>query len=141
MGVQDCGRSLGGAPALLTGALGRAERPPSGVCETLFEAYGAPFIDVPAHDRFGVILPWLMIGVDVFTRDRPLPNQGLVWPNGTWFDAEERACFAAAVPPLPPPPPGPPPPGVNFTTSDGLVVGLRNSTRAVQVLGIAGDVR
>ena len=45
------------------------------------------------------------------------------------------------MPPLPPPPPGPPPPGVNFTTSDGLVVGLRNSTRAVQILGIAGDDR
>jgi hypothetical protein len=49
------------------------------------------------------------------------------------------ACSRSVV--GPPPPPGPPPPGVNFTTSDGLVVGLRNSTRAVQVLGIAGDVR
>ena len=138
--VQSCGASLNGAPALLTGALGRNEVPPSNLCETLFEAYGTPFIDIPAHPRFGVILPWLMIGKDIFTRD-PLPNQGLIWPNGTWFNEEEQACFIAAIPPTPPGPPPPPPAGVNFTTPDGLSIGLRNSTRAIQFLQLTNDDR
>jgi hypothetical protein len=141
-GVQGCGSSLGGLPALLTGSVGRLEQPPSAVCEVLFECYGQAFLDIPSHPRIGYILPWLMISPsNSFTRDLPVPNQGLVFPNGTWFAAEELACVAAAVPPFPPPPPGPPPPGVNFTTADGLSVGLRNATRAVQVLGLVRDER
>jgi hypothetical protein len=142
LGVQSCAASLapGGAalPVLLTGSMGRWENPPSALCEILFEAYGTPFINIPAHPPIGWIIPFLMLGVDQWTRDA---SQGLVWPNGTWYDPSERACFAAAVPPFPPPPPGPPPPGVNFTTPDGLAVGLRNTTRAVQVLGLADDTR
>lgn len=141
-GVQGCASSLGGLPVLLTGSVGRLEQPPSSVCEVLFECYGTAFMDIPAHPRIGYVLPWLMISSNnSFTRDVPVPNQGLVFPNGTWFDAEELTCVSAAVPPFPPPPPGPPPPGVNFTTPDGLRVGLRNATRAVQVLGLVNDPR
>jgi hypothetical protein len=141
-GVQSCAASLGGWPTLLTGAIGRLENPPSGVCETLFEAFGKPFVDIPAHPPIGVVLPWLMISPNSsFTRDVPVPNQGLVFPNGTWFDPEELVCFSSAVPPFPPAPPGPPPTGVNFTTPDGLTVGLRNTTRAIQLLALTGDDR
>jgi hypothetical protein len=126
---------------LLTAALGRLENPPSSVCETIFEAYGLPFINVPSHPRFGWILPWLMIGYNSDTIDRPIPNKGLIWPNGSWYDEEERVCFSSVPPPFPPPPPGPPPAGVNFTTPDGLTVGLRNSTRAIQILGLLDDKR
>lgn len=143
-GVQDCANSLSPSsppPVILTAALGRLENPPSSVCETIFEAYGTPFINVPAHPRFGWVLPWLMIGFNSDTQDRPVPNKGLVWPNGTWFNDEEKICFSSNPPPFPPPPPGPPPPGVNFTTPDGLSVGLRNTTRAIQLLGLVDDTR
>jgi hypothetical protein len=143
-GVQDCAKSLNPTsppPVLLTAALGRLENPPSSVCETIFEAYGLPFINVPSHPRFGWILPWLMIGYNSDTIDRPIPNKGLIWPNGSWYDEEEKVCFSSVPPPFPPPPPGPPPAGVNFTTPDGLTVGLRNSTRAIQVLGLLDDKR
>jgi hypothetical protein len=85
LGVLACGASLSPAaplPVLLTGAIGRQEAPPSGVCETLFEAYGAAFLDIPAHPRVGLILPSLMIGVDEFSSSL---NQGLIFPNGTWY--------------------------------------------------------
>ena len=140
-GVLACGQQLSPTqplPVLLTASIGRQERPPSGVCETIFEAYGLPFMDIPPHDRVGYILPGLMLGVDEFTVSG---NQGLVWPNGTWYAAEERACLAAPVPPLPPPPPGPPPAALNYTTPDGLRVGLRAATRAVQALELADDAR
>lgn len=140
-GVQNCARSLNPQsppPVLLTGSMGRYNNPPSALCEIIFECYGKEFIDIPAHPPIGYIIPSLMIGVDEFSHDT---NQGLVWPNGTWFSAEEQACVAAKVPPFPPPPPPPPPPGINFTTSDGLHVGLRNATRAVQFLGLTHDPR
>ena len=141
-GVQSCASSLGGLPTLLTGSMGRLEAPPSSLCEILFECFGKPFLDIPPHPQIGYFLPWLIISSNnTFTRDVPVPNQGLIFPNGTWFDQQERVCFSAAVPPFPPPPPGPPPPGVNFTTPDGLTVGLRNTTRAVQVLGLENDTR
>ena len=141
VGVQDCAASLdpqAPPPVLLTGSMGRFNNPPSALCEIIFECYGTPFMDVPAHPRIGFIIPSLIIGVDEFSHDA---NQGLIWPNGTWFSAEEQACLAAKVPPFPPPPPGPPPCGVNFTTPDGLRVGLRNATRAVQFLGLTSDPR
>ena len=139
-GVQACAQSLGGLPVLLTGSMSRFERPPSDLCEILFEAGGQAYgpLNIPSHPPIGVIVPWLMIGVDQFTRDA---SQGLVFPNGTWYSERERGCFSAAVPPVPPPPPGPPPTGVNFTTPDGLRVGLRNSTRAVEIVNIVGDDR
>ena len=141
-GVQGCAQSLGGLPVLLTGSMGRLENPPSAACEIIFECFGTAFMDIPAHPQIGYILPWLMISANnSFTRDAPVPNQGFVYPNGTWFDAEELTCISAAVPPFPPPPPGPPPTGVNFTTPDGLKVGLRNVTRAVEVLGLVDDKR
>lgn len=139
-GVQGCASSLGGLPVLLTGSMSRFERPPSDLCEILFEASGQSFapLGIPAHPPIGVLIPYLMLGVDQFTRDA---SQGLIWPNGSWYSERERTCFTAAVPPVPPPPPGPPPCGVNFTTPDGLAVGLRNSTRAVELLNIVGDDR
>jgi hypothetical protein len=140
-GVQGCASSLdpkSPPPVLLTGSMGRFNNPPSALCEIIFECYGTAFMDIPSHPRIGYIIPSLMLGVDEFSS---AANQGLIWPNGTWFSAEERACVAARVPPFPPPPPGPPAPGVNFTTVDGLRVGLRNATRAVQVLGLVDDPR
>lgn len=143
IGVQQCAASLNPAgpalPVILSGSMGRWENPPSGLCEIVFEAYGTAWMDVPAHPQIGFIIPFLMIGIDQFTRDA---SQGLVWAiNGSWFSAEELACFSAAVPPFPPPPPPPPPPAVNFTTPDGLLVGLRSTTRAVQLLGLHNDSR
>jgi hypothetical protein len=35
---------------------------------------------------------------------------GLIWPNGSAYDEEERACFQNPKPWQPPPPPPPPPP-------------------------------
>jgi len=143
--VLSCGSTLNPKaplPVLLAASMGRAETPPSAVCEILFEAYGEAYspLGIPAHARIGVIIPSLMIGVNQFTAP-PTYNQGLIFPNGTWYSELERLCFSQVVPPLPPPPPGPPPSVLNFSTSDGLFLGLRNSTRAVQFLGINGDTR
>jgi len=138
-GVQSCAASLApNMPVLLSGSMGRMENPPSALCEILFECSGVAWIDIPAHSPIGYIIPFLMIGVDDFTANA---NQGLIWPNGTWYSAQEQACFEAPTPPVPPPPPPPPPPAVNFTTPDGLSVGLRKTTRAVQVLGLVNDTR
>ena len=140
-GVQACAASLNQShplPVILTGSMGRFENPPSSLCEIVFECYGTAFIDIPSHPPIGWIIPSLMIGVDEFSSSL---NQGLIFPNGTWFSTDEQNCVATKIPPFPPPPPGPPPPGVNFTTLDGLRVGLRNSTRAVQFLGLTSDPR
>ena len=145
IGVQSCAASLGGGqgalPVVLTGSMDRRSRPPSSLCEILFEAFGKAARDVPDHPRIGVIIPNLIAGINEFSTGTPGGGQGLIWPNGSWVDAEERACFTAAEPPEPPPPPPPPPPGFNFTTPDGLSVGLRGTTRAVQFLGLVNDTR
>lgn len=143
--VLTCAQSLKPSaplPVVLTASMGRSEQPPSDVCEILFEVYGTAFspLGIPGHARIGAIIPSLMIGVNSFTSP-PQYNQGLIWPNGTWYSDRERVCFSHATPPFPPPPPGPPPPAVNFTTTDGLSVGLRATTRAVQILGLVNDNR
>lgn len=148
IGVQDCASSLaaqhGGVvpPVILSGTMDRNAEPTQTLCDCRFEAYGEPWIDIPSHPPVGLIITNLMIGADGSSWGPPSqpPNQGLVYPNGTWYDEQERACFEAAVPGPPPPPPGPPASIVNFTAG-GLAVGLRPVSRAIQVLGIHNDSR
>ena len=52
-------------------------------CDVLFEAYGQAALLVPAHDKIGVVLDALMIGVNQFSA-----AHGLVYPNGE----REREC-------------------------------------------------
>ncbi len=94
-------------------------------------------MDRTTHPQIGYYITQLMLGANEFSDGQ---QQGLVWPNGTWFDPAERACLAAPIPPMPPLPPGPQPPFKNFTVG-GMAVGLRDGARTVQVLSPANDTR
>ena len=114
-------------------------RPDELVCEFLFEVWGE--ISTPVltatHPHIGFFLQHLVLGRNEFSQGTP-PAQGLVHPNGTWFDPTERTCVAAAVPPEPKLPPGPPDPLKTFVTPGGLRASIRAGSRTIQNLSYTG---
>jgi hypothetical protein len=144
-GVQGCAASIQSSrgpnadplPVILSGTMTRQSMPVQGLCDCRYEAAGLPWVNIPSHPAIGLFVNYLMLGVSEFSQGNP-PNQGLIWPNGTWYDPTEAYCWTAATPPIPPPPPGPPAPFLNFTAG-GLEVGLRSGSRAIQFLGLTNE--